>query len=55
MSMQVDCNHYAHHNVPGYEALTRKSELSLEDRNSAICILKFKDVMIEAIEHPDLT
>jgi hypothetical protein len=36
--------------MPGYEALTRKSELSLEDRNSAICILKFKDVMIEAQE-----
>jgi len=36
--------------MPGYEALTRKSELSLEDRNSAIDIFKFKDVMIEAQE-----
>ena len=50
MSMQVGCNPYARCKIPGYEALTRVSELSEEDRKSAVCIVKYLDAARKAQE-----
>jgi len=48
--MQVGCNPYARCKIPGYEALTRVSELSEEDKKSAVCIVKYLDAAKKAQE-----